>query len=61
MLLYGLEAGDLNADGEAVAEAMEARLRTGRPLATQDWIAWQEVELGGRLLPGKPGPRLKRA
>ncbi|MFC4256405.1 hypothetical protein GRI97_10240 [Altererythrobacter xixiisoli] len=61
MLRYGLEAGDLDADGEGVAEAIEARLRTGRPLAAQDWIARQDVELGRRLLPGKPGPKPKRA
>jgi hypothetical protein len=38
MLRHGWEAGDLDASAEAVADAIEARLRTGRPLAAADWI-----------------------
>jgi len=35
LLRHGLEAGGLADEGEAVAEAIEARLRTGRPLAAE--------------------------
>lgn len=55
LLRHGLEAGDLDADGEAVAEAIEARLRTGRPLAASEWIARQEDALDRALAPRKPG------
>ncbi len=55
MLKYGLEAGDLGPEGEAVADAIDARLRTGRPLADADWIAAREVELDRPLARRKPG------
>lgn len=60
LLRHGLAAGDLAPDGEAVAEAVEARLRTGRPLAEAEWIAEHEAALGRPLAPRKPG-RKKRA
>jgi putative transposase len=60
MLRRGLEAGDIGTGGEAVAEAIEARLRTGRPLAADEWIAAQETALGRPLAPRKPGRKLRR-
>lgn len=57
MLRYGLEAGGLDAAGEAVAEAIEARLRTGRLLGAEEWIAEQERTLARRLTPAKRGPK----
>jgi len=59
MLRHGLEAGGIGEEGEALAEAIEARLRTGRPLATEEWLARQEGVIGRRLRPAKRGPRAK--
>ena len=53
----GFEAGGAGDDGEAVAEAIEARLRTGRPLAAAEWIARHEEALGRALARRKPGPK----
>lgn len=61
MLRHGLEAGEVGKEGEKLAEAIEARLRTGRPLGTEAWIARQETALGRKLGPGKRGPRPKAA
>ena len=61
MLRHGLEAGAATMEGEAIAETIEARLRTGRPLAAEDWIMQQERRLGRRLRPRRPGPRPKAA
>ena len=55
MLRHGLGAGDLGPEGEAVAEAIEARLRTGRPLAEAQWIAQHEERLNRKLAPQRPG------
>jgi putative transposase len=60
MLRRGLEAGDLGAEGEAAADAIEARLRTGRPLAEAGWIAEQEAALDRPLAPQKPGRKPRR-
>lgn len=60
MLHHGLEAGDVGAGGEAVADMIEARLRTGRPLAADAWIEEQEKAAGRPLRPAKPGPKPKR-
>jgi hypothetical protein len=43
-------------DGLAIAEAIETRLRTGRLLGTQEWIARQEQALARKLTPAKRGP-----
>lgn len=61
MLRHGLEAGEVTAAGEDVAIAIEARLNTGRPLATAEWIAEQEARLGRNLAPQKPGRKPKQA
>ena len=61
MLRHGLEAGGADAAGDAVAEAIEARLRTGRPLAAAEWIARQESATGRRMAPAKRGPKPKSA
>ena len=55
MLRHGLEASALGAAGEVVAEAIEARLRTGRPLAAADWIAAQEAALARPLAAQRAG------
>lgn len=55
MLRQGLGAGELGPAGEAVAEAIEARLRTGRALADPDWITEQEARTGRAIAPRKPG------
>jgi putative transposase len=57
MLRHGLEASDLGPAGEAVADAIEARIRTGRPLAAEAWIQDQEKALDRKLAPGKRGPK----
>lgn len=38
MLCHGIEAGGAMEDDEAIAETIETRLRTGRPLAAEEWI-----------------------
>jgi putative transposase len=53
MLSAGLEA----ADDRPSHEAIESRLRTGRPLAEAGWIAAMEKRLDRRLTPAKPGPK----
>ena len=60
MLRHGAELGDAGAEGEALAEAIEARLRTGRPLASDEWLARQEAALGRALRPQTRGPKRKR-
>jgi putative transposase len=55
MLQRGLEAGALSEEGKPLADAIEARLRTGRPLAADAWIERQEQALGRRLRPRKRG------
>ncbi|MBY0303583.1 MAG: transposase [Sphingomonas sp.] len=55
MLRGGLEAMD---SAEAI-ETIEARLRTGRPLAAPEWIADMETQIQRKLTPGKPGPKPK--
>jgi putative transposase len=60
MLRHGWEAGVLDADGQALADAIEARLRTGRPLAAAEWIAGIEKSSGRTLAPQKRGPKPKQ-
>lgn len=55
MLTIGLEAMD---DPGAVAE-IEARTRTGRPLAEPEWIAEMETRIARKLGPMKRGPKPK--
>lgn len=59
MLRHGLEASDLAPEGEAVAQAIETRLNTGRPLAAEKWIAAQERALDRKLAPAKRGRKPK--
>ena len=59
MLRHGAELADAGVEEEALAEAIEARLRTGRPLAADEWLERQEAATGRALRPGKPGPRPK--
>ena len=44
----------------ADAEPIEARLRTGRPLADADWIAEMEARIARKLGPMKRGPKPKQ-
>ena len=53
MLRTGLEAADSSEHGAAI----EARMRTGRPLAAIDWLEAQEARTGRRLIPQKRGPK----
>jgi putative transposase len=55
LLRVGLEAGD---DPASVAE-IEARMRTGRPLADADWIAEAEEAMQRKLGPQRRGPKAK--
>ena len=57
MLRLGLEAGDVAAGGEAVAQAIEARLSTGRPLAEDVWIVAHERAMQRPLARQRPGPK----
>lgn len=43
--------------GEAMADTIEARLRTGRPLAAEEWIVQHEAQLDRNLAPQKRGPK----
>ena len=61
LLRHGAELGDADAKGEALAERIEARLRTGRPLAAEQWIAAHEQSLGRPLAPQKRGPKPKQS
>jgi putative transposase len=54
---HGLTAAGLAPEGEAVLRAIEARLRTGRPLAAEAWIAEQEQLAGRPMSRRKPGPK----
>ena len=55
MLRFGLEAGD-SSEGDA---AIEARMRTGRPLASPEWIADAEAAMARTLGPMKRGRKAK--
>lgn len=55
MLREGLEASDLDEGGEAMAQAIEARLRTGRPLADAQWTRDMEGMLDRPLAARAPG------
>jgi putative transposase len=59
MLRHGLEASDVGAEGEAVADAIEAHMRTGRPLAAEEWIARHEAALDRKLGPARRGRKPK--
>lgn len=55
MLKFGMDAMD-----ETAANAeIEARLRTGRPLASPEWIAEAERAIKRKLAPAKRGPKPK--
>jgi putative transposase len=55
LLRVGLQAGD----DPAAVEDIEARIRTGRPLASPEWIAEAEAALARKLAPQKRGPKPK--
>lgn len=55
MLTIGLEA----MDDPAMVEQIEARIRTGRPLASSDWIAEAEAAMNRNLAPQKRGPKAR--
>jgi putative transposase len=56
MLRHGLEAGDID---EAEAAAIEARIRTGRPLGDEAFVERLEASTGRTLKPQKRGPKAK--
>ena len=60
LLRHGVELADAGGEAEAMAETIEARLRTGRPLAAEQWIETQEEALDRRLAPQKRGPKPTR-
>lgn len=55
LLRIGLDA----MDDPASADVIEARIRTGRPLATPEWIAQAEADMKRKLGPNKRGPKRK--
>lgn len=55
LLRMGLEA----MDDPAAVEAIEARIRTGRPLASPEWIAAAEAAMKRKMGPQKRGPKPK--
>jgi putative transposase len=55
MLRAGLEAGD-STETDAI---IEARMRTGRPLASPEWIADAEAAMRRKLGPQRRGPKPK--
>lgn len=55
LLRVGLEA----MDDPATVEAIEARIRTGRPLATPEWIVEAEAAMARKLGPARRGPKPK--
>ena len=59
MLKRGWNAAELDDEGEALADTIEARLRTGRPLGPQEWVADMEKQAGRPLAPQRRGPKLK--
>lgn len=59
LLRHRPDASETDDTGAAVIEAIEARLRTGRPLGTQEWIARQEQALSRKLTPARRGPKAK--
>ena len=56
MLRVGLEA----MDDPGEVEAIEARIRTGRPLADADWIAEMEARIDRKLAPQRRGPKSRK-
>ena len=56
LLRVGLEA----MDDPATVEEIEARTRTGRPLASPEWIADAEAAMSRKLGPQRRGPKVKR-
>ena len=57
LLRFGIEWSAVGEAAEAMAAAIEARLRTGRPLAAEQWIERQEVTLARPLAPQRRGPK----
>ena len=55
LLQVGLEA----MDDPASAEEIEARIRSGRPLASPEWIAEAEAAMDRKLGPQRRGPKRK--
>ncbi len=53
LLQVGLEA----MDDPANVEAIEARIRTGRPLASAEWISEAEAAMDRKLGPARRGPK----
>jgi putative transposase len=56
LLRVGLEA----MDDPASAEEIEARIRTGRPLASPEWIAEAEAAMNRKLGPQRRGPKVRQ-
>lgn len=54
-----MELGEAEEEAEVMAAAIEARLRTGRPLAAAEWVTAQEQALARTLAPRKRGPKAK--
>jgi putative transposase len=55
LLRIGVEA----ADDTAATETIKARMRTGRPLASPEWIADAEAAMARKLGPQRRGPKPK--
>ena len=56
---HGAALAEASPQGGALVAAIEQRLRTGRPLAAEDWIAAQEARTGRPMAKRKPGPKAR--
>ena len=59
LLKYGVGAGGVDAAGAEALAAIETRLRTGRPLGPEQWIARHEQAMDRKLAPQRRGPKAK--
>jgi putative transposase len=56
---HGAALAEADTAAVAIVEAIGQRLRTGRPLAADAWIAAQEEVTGRAIARRKPGPKTR--
>ncbi|MGI8942640.1 MAG: transposase [Qipengyuania sp.] len=54
---HGAGLAEASDEAKRTVEAIDERLRTGRPLAAEEWIARQEALTGRTIAKRKPGPK----